>query len=167
MPCMCWDSAILWLFTHPVLSRDVLLNFNIYLISWMFVINFSIVVKCSVFCCILLSSTLQLTYINLYYRKDRKMALVTLTSTEEAIDALIVSFILPILKMFISTQGFLEYFQQKDNWFSQANKNLLNWTSLSQKLFQISPSPFPRQSPICTFTCASCLAHLLSIGYFD
>ena len=53
-----------------------------------------------------LTSTVQLTYINFDYRKDRKMALVTLTSTEEAIDALIVSFILPILKMVIPTQGF-------------------------------------------------------------
>lgn len=81
--------------------------------------------KCSVLIfVVVVSSALQLMYVNFDYRKDRKMALVTLTSTEEAIDALIVSFILPALKMFLSTQGFHKYFQQKDNWFSHAKKLL-------------------------------------------
>lgn len=52
-------------------------------------------------CCISRRSTLWQNYFNFNHRKDRKMALVTLTTTEEAIDALIVSFILLFQKMSI------------------------------------------------------------------
>jgi len=104
------------------------MNFDIYLVSLAFNINFSIMMKCSILCCcILLSSTLQLMYFNFDYRKDRKMALVTLTSTEEAIDALIVSFILQILKIIIPTQGFHKCFQQED-------KNVFQMTPSDESL---------------------------------